>query len=308
MLRSPLCCGGGSGLSFLLVASLGAAIAAFEVRKHDGTAAAVLALRGRGPAANATSSNNGTRLHSVAAVGNASSVGSTTTALAAAAAVDEATGAAEEKSLIEPYQVRKCAGGSEVVSAMKSISRFGTSPYWEKRSGMAYYKHTWCAMKVLGGEKPKTVLDVGSSFPFFLNSVDWVPDRSVVAPYFQFGGGGSDAHNPNDAARAVGGVKLEKADFLTWTPPVKYDLVLCSQVLEHVDQPGPFLQKLISTGKHVVVSIPYNWPYSPNHKWHHLRLSHLLAWAGTGNRPKYTFLVHESSGSYAYRKRLFAIW
>jgi hypothetical protein len=34
---------------------------------------------------------------------------------------------------------------------------------------------------------------------------------------------------------------------------------MCLQVLEHVPQPGLFAQKLLSTGKIVVVSVPHDW-------------------------------------------------
>ena len=50
-----------------------------------------------------------------------------------------------------------------------------------------------------------------------------------------------------------------KADFFTWTPDQNYDVVLCLQVLEHLDNPKEFALKLFSTGKIVIISLPYKW-------------------------------------------------
>lgn len=51
-----------------------------------------------------------------------------------------------------------------------------------------------------------------------------------------------------------------KADFYTWVPDRKYDIVLCLQVLEHLDKPTEFAQKLFDTGNKVIISLPYKWP------------------------------------------------
>jgi hypothetical protein len=55
------------------------------------------------------------------------------------------------------------------------------------------------------------------------------------------------------------GVVYINADFLTWIPDKNYDVVLCLQVLEHLDNPKEFALKLFSTGKIVIISLPYKW-------------------------------------------------
>ena len=55
------------------------------------------------------------------------------------------------------------------------------------------------------------------------------------------------------------GIHMIKADFYTWKPDRKYDVVLCLQVLEHLDKPKKFAQKLLQVGKTVIISVPYKW-------------------------------------------------
>jgi trans-aconitate methyltransferase len=50
-----------------------------------------------------------------------------------------------------------------------------------------------------------------------------------------------------------------QADFYTWKPDRNYDVVLCLQVLEHLDNPKEFAQKLLQVGKTVIISVPYKW-------------------------------------------------
>ena len=56
------------------------------------------------------------------------------------------------------------------------------------------------------------------------------------------------------------GIHMIQADFYTWKPDRKYDVVLCLQVLEHLDKPKKFAQKLLQVGKTVIISVPYKWP------------------------------------------------
>lgn len=55
-------------------------------------------------------------------------------------------------------------------------------------------------------------------------------------------------------------IHLITANFYTWIPDKKYDIILCLQVLEHLDNPREFAQKLFSVGKIVIISVPYKWP------------------------------------------------
>jgi len=49
-----------------------------------------------------------------------------------------------------------------------------------------------------------------------------------------------------------------KQDILSWQPEKPYDLVIASQVLEHLPEPGKFLDKLVSLScGHVLLSVPW---------------------------------------------------
>lgn len=54
-------------------------------------------------------------------------------------------------------------------------------------------------------------------------------------------------------------VSLIETDFYKFNPSEKYDLVICNQVMEHVDDPAAFAQKLLSIGKVVIASVPYRY-------------------------------------------------
>ncbi|EKD82686.1 MAG: hypothetical protein ACD_39C01154G0004 [uncultured bacterium] len=49
-----------------------------------------------------------------------------------------------------------------------------------------------------------------------------------------------------------------KQDLLTWEPGEKFDLVIASQVLEHLPEPGLFLDKLVSlTRGYLLLTVPW---------------------------------------------------
>jgi len=54
-------------------------------------------------------------------------------------------------------------------------------------------------------------------------------------------------------------IHMIQADFYKWKPDRTYDVALCLQVLEHLDKPKEFAEKLLEVGKTVVISVPYKW-------------------------------------------------
>ena len=116
--------------------------------------------------------------------------------------------------------------------------------YWDMRKGLVYY-HTLANFVQVIGHEARSLIDIGSAACRYIEWFDWIPDRVSL-----------DIANPSSAP----GVRPIKADFLEWRPDKIYDVVLCSQVLEHVDDAGRFAEKLLSIGKRVLASVPYNWP------------------------------------------------
>jgi hypothetical protein len=48
-------------------------------------------------------------------------------------------------------------------------------------------------------------------------------------------------------------------DFMDFETTWCYDLVICLQVLEHLDEPAEFCRKLLSVGRCIIISVPYKW-------------------------------------------------
>jgi hypothetical protein len=115
--------------------------------------------------------------------------------------------------------------------------------YWESRKHLLYN----LAVQSLAAELGKTArsaLDVGS---WGCPSLEWLPNVprrvsvDIDVPY---------------SSPTVEGIKT---DFFTWTPKERFDLVMCLQVLEHIERADAFAQKLLAVGDTVIVSVPYKW-------------------------------------------------
>lgn len=89
------------------------------------------------------------------------------------------------------------------------------------------------------------------------------------------GGGGRRQEAASAASRPM---KIYKVDFLSWKAPHRYDLVVCSQVLEHLSvEDGAarkFLQKLLRIGRTVIISVPYRWQDQDCKECHHKAITH----------------------------------
>jgi SAM-dependent methyltransferase len=115
--------------------------------------------------------------------------------------------------------------------------------YWHRRKNSVYLHYVdyiTCAL----GEKSKSVIDVGSRHCQYLDWFPWFRERVSL-----------DLDDPYVGT----GVESITADFLKWEPGRSFDVVLCLQVLEHVPKVHEFAAKLMKTGRHVIVSVPYKW-------------------------------------------------
>ena len=131
----------------------------------------------------------------------------------------------------------------------------GRTGYWQGRRHLAYYQEVvrLARVHVPAGS---AVLDVGASDTRVLADLDWFPRRVAldIMPL---------PRRP--------GIERVSADFLAYRPPLRFDLVLCLQVLEHLQDPQTFARKLLDSGRIVIVSVPYQWPVGRNPR--HLRRS-----------------------------------
>lgn len=156
----------------------------------------------------------------------------------------------------------------------------------------------------------RSALDVGSSVPPFLNALPWLRSRTIIGP--RFAGNVKTGGGEMLTTKRIGekfGVSAIQADFLTWQPPqsaadgaadgASFDLVLCSEVVEHVPKPREFVRKLLRTGRTVVLAVPYKWdPCDAKSKCHHLNnkisRDRIASWAG--RQPHAYDIVEEGSG------------
>ena len=107
------------------------------------------------------------------------------------------------------------------------------------------------------GSAVVTAVDVGLCTSPFLESIDWVSNRTAINL------------DPGQMVRGEGKIR---GDFLQFDPSVRFDLVFCFDVLERMEKPADFFRKLLRLGDLVIVSVPYRrrptdpeWdrPYDP---------------------------------------------
>lgn len=195
-----------------------------------------------------------------------------------------------------------CVNTSTLESALPS------SEYWRERKAFRFYKDLHCVIERYA-KTAKSALDVGSSLPPFINTLPWIGTKVILGPRFagNVGKGGKEILSLQ-RIEAKFGVKAIKADFLAWQPPNDwqpvpgalplYDLILCSEVVEHVESPSVFVRKLLAMGRVVVLSVPYLWDGCDHTRCHHktnkISRQKIESWAG---RPPQAFdIVEEANG------------
>jgi 2-polyprenyl-3-methyl-5-hydroxy-6-metoxy-1,4-benzoquinol methylase len=149
--------------------------------------------------------------------------------------------------------------------------------YYNKRKDMNYYK---AVLAIVNALPYRSVLDVGARRSPVLEALPSSKERVTLDKV---------------AVKSTPGVRHIVADFFTWTPDRTYDLVLCLQVLEHLDHPAPFLQKLFATGTNVIVSVPYRWKKGvcKYHVQDPVTLAKVVGWAG-GRKPVAHWIVKDA--------------
>lgn len=118
------------------------------------------------------------------------------------------------------------------------------SSYWESRKNLHYYKVVLdLAMKHCS--HGQSLLDVGAAnceyISWFTSFI--IKTRVDIRP-----------------TTTILGTETVQMDFMNYSPSRHFDLVLCLQVLEHLENPTNFCVKLLEIGKVVIISVPYKWP------------------------------------------------
>lgn len=205
----------------------------------------------------------------------------------------------------ESVALHKQSGGwlSRCTRSFKVGPELGKSEYWRERRHFFYYKHLYCVVARYA-DVATTALDVGSALPPFINMFDWITNRTILGPYFagnvaKDGGGihGERALALHRIERKYG-VRAIEADFALWAPPsdlALFDVVICSEVVEHIRDAAPFVQKLLTLGLVVVLSVPYRWDACDgcHHEHDDISLAQVSRWAG--RRPFAYDIVRENN-------------
>jgi hypothetical protein len=134
------------------------------------------------------------------------------------------------------------------------------------------------------GKDATSLIEVGCASDPFIKYLDWVYRRTCVAPYWvKYGGGGDNANTELDGSDTTSGIESIVADFMEFkVEDYSYDLLICSQVVEHVPDPSAFVKKLIRTAKTSIISVPFEWPdcgKQCNHKTDEISYEMLLKWS-----------------------------
>mmetsp|Transcript_15587 Transcript_15587/g.33673 ORF Transcript_15587/g.33673 Transcript_15587/m.33673 type:complete len:263 (-) Transcript_15587:768-1556(-) len=146
------------------------------------------------------------------------------------------------------------------------------------------------------GKDATSLIEVGCASDPFIKYLDWIDRRTCVAPYFvEYSG--NDNSNSNTQLEGVGDqIERVTADFMEYdSGSDKYDLLICSQVLEHVPDPSAFMKKLINTAKTSVISVPFEWSNCGkkcNHLTDNITYEQILDWSAP-HIPIYSSIIQE---------------
>lgn len=135
-------------------------------------------------------------------------------------------------------------GARLLVRGLRRLLRpAGTHRYWESRKRLQYYQDV---LRLARRHAPdaRSVIDVGSKSIPFVRQLDWIPQKVTL--------------DLRPRAPVRGCTNLT-GDFMTMTFAEPFDLVLCLQVLEHLQDPAAFTRRLLATGRTVIISVPYRW-------------------------------------------------
>ncbi|BBO31050.1 hypothetical protein PLANPX_0662 [Lacipirellula parvula] len=163
--------------------------------------------------------------------------------------------------------------------------------YWRQRAQFRYYK---IVRHLLEDHGPgELIIDVGGG-------------STPVATYGHFR---ERLSIDQDVTPSIEGVRSVRSDWMEFTPARPASVVLCLQVLEHLEDElvRPFAEKLFSSGRLVIISVPYKWDRNKcrHHKQDPIdeRKLHRI----TGRQPLESLVVTERPNR-AGSRRLIAVY
>lgn len=153
--------------------------------------------------------------------------------------------------------------------------------YVEERQNFIYYKVLKRVLKIIA-KNNTSIIDVGS---FGVDMISDLPLENKVSVCI---------NRPIQNNKCKG----YKMDFFEYEPETLFDIVTCFQVIEHIEDAHNFTQKLFSTGKTILISLPYKWKEGTC-KYHcqdPVDENKIYSW--TNRDPDYTWLCQDQDHLY----------
>jgi len=151
----------------------------------------------------------------------------------------------------------------------------GMNRYWNKRKNMQYYKKV---TEIINDLKPKSLIDIGNGGCPYI-SCEHSEDTVTL-----------DIENACKSEK----IRSIVVDFMEWEKDKDYELVVCSQVLEHIHDAKSFAEKLFTIGKSVLISVPYKWPSGTELEHIHDPVDEEKIRSWTGRDPDKSWIVTEN--------------
>ncbi len=196
---------------------------------------------------------------------------------------------------------------NRLIESLQNAPIGSLGPSGTTREHLRYYD-TLFYTTLKYGANAKSIIEVGCASDPFLRHLEWIDQRTCVAPYF--------VEYEKESGKYIGldsttEIKKVTADFMDYQLPndEKFDLLLCNQVLEHVPDPASFMKKLVASAKTSIISVPYNWSHcgkTCNHKTNYITIEKLKKWSAP-HVPIYHKIVKEE-GNGRGRKRVIVVF
>ena len=155
-----------------------------------------------------------------------------------------------------------------------------TDQYWHEREGMLYLQVVREISRRIAS-KARSLIDIGSAGTPVVEWFGHIPKRVSL-----------DLRNPYRGP----GVQSVRSDFLDWSPDDRFDVGLCLQVMEHVEDPQRFAERLLAVCEVVLISVPYQWPKGKvkSHVNDPVDEDKITTWFGRS--PNYSYRIAELTG------------
>lgn len=152
------------------------------------------------------------------------------------------------------------------------------SNYWNERKELNYYKKV---IEIINNFNKESIIDIGSRNTTILNLInESYKDKTCL---------------DIDLIPDIPEIKTIQTDFYTWIPEQKYDIIICLQVLEHLDDPVSFAKKLFNTANIIIISVPYKWKkgFCKYHVQDPIDEEKILLW--TGIKPNEEYIIEDNN-------------